>query len=372
MTDGKIIKGLEQEAQTILERMPMETTAIEIEKKADMLSQLIEQNGWTHSQVAKMIGVHQSRLSQFLNGKYRGDNKKMLNLITNLLNTYDRKGRQKSVGYIETAVAKKIQAIIRNTEALSTDEGKIGIIIGDGGHGKSLCLRHYAEANQNTIYVELDSAMNSTAMFAAIAEAFKLDAGGSLSSITRRLIGYLQNRLMVVMLDEASSLTVKKLDQLRQVIAVKSRCPLILSGNDDLRKTLIEQRSRRGYGSLDQFVSRCTCILDLNALANDRNGGGLYTVRELRELYQYGGVRLTDSALNSLRKICMTPWSGRLRTCDVIIASLHTSKAVEKQIDAGLIVDAINQLGLPVQAYLPISARTITEETGQGQVGAVA
>ena len=158
------------------------------------------------------------------------------------------------------------------------------------------------------------------------------------------------------MLDEASSLKVKQLNQLRQIIVVKSRCPLILAGNSDLLKTVMQPTGYRGYQSLDQFTSRLMCILNLDTTANSKDGG-LYTPEDIRNLYQYGGIRLTADAVSSLRKICRTPRSGRLRTCSHIIAALHTAKAVNDsgQIDSSLVCAAIEQLDLPVKARLPMT-----------------
>jgi hypothetical protein len=49
-----------------------------------------------------------------------------------------------------------------------------------------------------------------------------------------------------------------------------------------------------------------------------------------------------------------------LRTCSVIVTALHTSQATE--IDAHLIIAAIEQLDLPVRAWLPVATRDIAAE----------
>ena len=200
-------------------------------------------------------------------------------------------------------------------------------------------------------------------MFAEIAKQLKIDASGSLSNITRRLIDNLQHRHIIVMLDETAGLTVRQLNQLRQIIAVKSRCPLILAGNHDLLKTVMQPTTRRGFESLDQFTSRLCYILNLDEIASDKNGG-LYTVEDIRKLYEFGGIRLVGSAVSSLRKICQSPRSGRLRTCSHIIAALHTSRTVLKTgvIDNVAIVNAIEQLGLPVRVWLPVATKEVSEQ----------
>jgi len=152
---------------------------------------------------------------------------------------------------------------------------------------------------------------------------------------------------------------VRQLNQLRQIVSVKGRCPLILAGNRQLLSTVMQQHTRREHESLDQFTSRLIGVLNLDEVAADK-GGGLYTVDDIRKLYEYGGIRLTGDAVSTLRSICRTAKSGRLRTCSVIIAALHTSQAA--YIDATFVLAAIEQLQLPVRAWLPVVTRDIAAE----------
>ena len=365
-----IVKGLEQDAQLKSERIPMTATQIEATKIAERLKAWIAEHKFSQEHVAKMIGCSNATINQFLANKYAGRLDVVINKVVQLMESVSRKERRTKTGFIETSVAKSIAALITQTEAFSDDEGKIGLIIGDGGHGKSECLRQFSKANRNTIYVELDSAMTGTTMFAEIAKSLNIDSSGNIGNITRRLISALEFRHLIVMLDEASSLTVTQLNQLRQIIVVKSKCPLILSGNNDLLKTVMQPTTRRGFESLDQFTSRLSYILNLDAKSSDKDGG-LYTVEDIRKLYEYGGVRLTGDAIKTLRKMCATPRSGRLRTCSHIISALHTSAAIRKlgQIDSVSILSALEELGLPVRAWLPVWTKSDdAEEKEQQQI----
>jgi len=353
--------------------MPINMTAQKAKSIAESLSEFMAARKFSQRHIAEQLGVSTTLLSQYLAGKYKGDLEDITNRAVNFINSLTRReGHVRGNDYIETSVAKKIGTLIIQTEAFSDEEGKIGLIIGDGGHGKSKCLRQYAQANRNTIYVELDDAMTSTLMFAAVAEKLHIDSSGSLASVTRRLIDNLQNRHIILMLDEASGLSVRQLNQLRQIIVVKSRCPLILAGNNHLLHTVMQPTTRAGYESLDQFTSRLMCILDLDSRASDKDGG-LYTVEDVRKLYEYGGFRLTNDAVAALRKICKTPRSGRLRTCSHIIAALHVApEAIAhadqgKPIDAMFILRVIAQLDLPVKVRLPMTTAEITEQVDQAE-----
>lgn len=365
MSDKDIQHGLEQDAQVIKERIPMDVTKATTEKTAESLSTFMAEQDYSQADIARMLNMSNAVVSQFLSGKYKGNLEDIVNKVVNLINSCDRRGKQAcGTQYVETTIAKKIGALIAHADAFSGDEGKIAIIIGDSGCGKSCCLRAYAEANKNSIYIELDKAMHATMIFAAIAKKLRLDSSGSLSMVTQRVIERLQNLHYIIILDEAASLTVSQLDLLRQIIAVKSRCPLILAGNGDLVKTIGLPQTKRGYEALDQFRSRLTRILDLNAMAGDKDGG-LYTAEDIRKLYQYGGIRLTDDAVKLLRKISRTPGTGRLRTCQHIIAALHTAGVVTSagRIDAKLITTAIEQLDLPVN--LPVTFEEAEQENAQ-------
>jgi hypothetical protein len=198
--------------------------------------------------------------------------------------------------------------------------------------------------------------MSSSRIFAEIARVVGADPSGWLSRIAHSLVQRLQNRHVTVIIDEASSLTVQQLDQLRQIIAVKSHCPLVLSGNSDLLKTVMKPAVKQGYAALDQFRSRLMAVLNLDELASEGDDG-LYSAEEIRQLYEYGGIRLLNSAVSTLKRICMTPGSGRLRTCSHIITALHTSNVISGRgyIDSSLIIAVIEQLDLPIRAFLPLA-----------------
>jgi len=374
MKDESILKALEQDARQIAERMPMNMGSETVKDVAAMLQKFIAANNLSQKKIGQMLGVSTTQINQFLHGKYAGDVEQLINKIVHLVNlAAQRQRHHKREGVVDTTVALRIATLIKNTEGFSDEhEGKIGLIIGDAGHGKSVCMAEYARSNLNSVYVELDDTMSSTVLFGEICKSLRLDSFGLLSGLTNRLIRYLENRQMTVMLDEAAGLSVKQLNQLRQIIVVKARCPLILAGNRDLLKTVMTPTTRRGCESLDQFQSRLMAVLDLDRAAGEKGDGGLYTAADIRKLYEYGGVRLTGDAVDGLRKICRTPFSGRLRTCGLIVAALHLTGRVRKAkvITGEQIVALIEQLDLPVKVRLPLATGRFEETHEQAEAKA--
>lgn len=358
---GDIQKAIEQDALVLRsERIPMSDQA---KKTAAALNEFMEEMGLTISHVARAIDVSTSVVSQVRRGIYNGD----IEQVSNKLYNYMESARRKREGganeqFVETSVARKIQALISHVDKFSLHEAKIGLVIGDAGCGKSRCLEEYAVANKNAVYLQLDRTMNATRIFAAIGKKLKIDSSGSLAAIAERIVDALDGRQTIIILDEASYLNVSILDQLRQIIVVKGKCPLILAGNNDLLATINQSTTRRGYESLDQFNSRLMMVLDIDRLAADPEGG-IYTPADIRKLYQYGGISLSTDGVNRLVQIAKAPKMGRLRSCTTIIVALHTwcrAKGVDC-ITRELIDAAIPDLGLPIKSKLP----TIPEERAE-------
>jgi len=369
MTENdNIQKGLEQNARVIKERIPEQAGDAEVADVVARMRGFMAEHNFRQATVARMVGVSPSTISEFLTGKYKGNLTKLVNKVINWMNSVTRKKeRINPKPYIETEIARRIATLIVQTEAFSEEEGRIALIIGDSGHGKSICLKQYAEANKNTLYIQLDATMGSLRIFVEIAKRLRIASTGSLSEITRHLVENLRPRNIIIMLDEASNLTVKQLNQLRQIIVIKARCPLILAGNADLLRTVIQPMTKHGYESLDQFTSRLMGVLNLDELASHK-GDRLYTSEDIRKLYEYGGIRLTSGAIDTLKKICMTPRSGRLRTCSHVIAALHTSRVLDQKgwVDSALIIAAIEQLDLPIKIWLPLITEDFVEQDAQG------
>jgi DNA transposition AAA+ family ATPase len=353
MIENEIQKGFDADARQVEFHVPdINDSAVLLAWICEVRS-FIAVSGILQRQLADWCGYSKGAISSILAGRYKGNLRAAVEKLTGVLNDIARKQRRVSGAFVDTTVALRIKTLITQTIAFSDEEGRIGLIIGDGGHGKSACLREYANTNRNAIYVSCDGLIKN--LFVEIAEKVGADSDGTLNSIYAQIAKILHGRHIVVLIDECSSLRAKDLDRLRQVIAVKSRCPLILAGNADLLKTIRDESGRRGYASLDQFNSRLTAILNLDDLAGSGGGDGLYTAEDIRKLYEYGGIKLTTDAVDTLRRICKTPKSGRLRTCKHIISALHLATVVRDRgfINSDLIFSAVEQLGLPVRDWLP-------------------
>ena len=139
MNDDSIQRDLERDARVVSERIPEVMTQKEANETADKLRAFMAERDFSQAKVANLLNVSTSVINQFLQGKYKGKLGPIVKKATSLINTVKRKEkRNKNVPYIETTVAKSIATLITQTEAFSEEEGKIGIIVGDGSPDVSL------------------------------------------------------------------------------------------------------------------------------------------------------------------------------------------------------------------------------------------
>ncbi len=371
-------KGLSLEQNLILERIPKVFTEENTAKAIANIRSFMKDHSFTNKQLADRCGFSQTTVSQLINGKYPGDTPKALTTIIKFMNAHCRNKlhHNEMPEYVETSVAREIGALITNTTSFSQSEGKIGLVIGDGGHGKTHCLQAWCKVNPHNYYIRLHSCMTNKDIMVAIAKTVGSDYSGSIAYIIDKLAAELADRFAVIIIDEASNLKVKTLDLLRQAICLECGCPMILSGNAALIKTIHKDSARSGYESIDQFNSRVmrTLNLDLAASTSTDPNTGLYTEKDIIDLYQYQGIGLAKDAVDTLRKICQTPHSGRLRVCADIIKALHTSPDIYKaQLITGQnIITAIRMLQLPFADRLPVTVVKPKHQTSSQQAKATA
>ncbi len=308
------------------------------------------------SEMAAQAGISDGALSAVMGGKYKGNTRSILTKCIHFINTWkSREKHRQFAGFVETSVARRIFAVIQNTRAFSVHDGKVSVVIGEAGSGKSMALQAYAKDDPSAIYVELTECMTTKSVFAEIATAKGIDSSGSLDAIADRIQTRLKPLDAVVILDEASHLDVRMLNRLRQVICVKAKKPLILAGNAALLKTLQQNPERWGREALDQFASRILTIANLDEEAATGDGARLYTEDDIIALFRRG-IKLHRSAIRKLQAIARLPLSGRLRICDAIIEFLRITKHVKNggEVTAEHIVAAAYKLGLPAAAKIGV------------------
>ena len=181
----------------------------------DALNAHIKESGQSQNAIAKAMGISSSALSQFLKGKYPGDIAALETKIAQFLHlSYDRETYpQAEIGFVNTSVCRSINETARNCHI----GGRIGIVTGDSGLGKTTAVRHYAEQNPDVVIVYGRPSITAKSVIQEIARKVGVDPSGAIDDVFMRIVVRLKNSGRLLIVDEAEHLTARVLDLIRRL-----------------------------------------------------------------------------------------------------------------------------------------------------------
>lgn len=266
-----------------------------VSEMREKLIRYISDTKESQSRVAKALGVSKTTLSLFLNGTYTGNNQEMASKAEQ----YIRMGTAKR----SIAKAPDICRAVGNTQTIQRKvklahvEGKLALIYGPAGCGKTTALRDYQQNNNGVIYIEADVTTNSPrCVLKLILAAMGEETKGSTADMMQLIISKLSNTNRLLIIDEAQHLTEKSLDAVR-AINDKAHIGIAYSGNPGIFKRMYGRQEE----NLDQLFSRIKyqCSLKNNYTLEDIKGiytGENFSQEYIKYLYQIskrkGGLRL--------------------------------------------------------------------------------
>ncbi len=203
--------------------------------------------GKSQSLIATELGISGAQLSSFISGTYKAPHT-IIPKIASLMSVNAKKAiAPREPGFVETKVSK---AVI-NAITYSHIQGKIAVVYGDAGVGKTMAINQYCKENNLAIKITISP---SYASMSGVNEliADKLGVRERVSrKIYAEIISKLKDSGRVIIIDEAQHLTVRTLNHLR-CMADESGVGITLVGNDEVYTKL------KGSGRADfaQLFSR--------------------------------------------------------------------------------------------------------------------
>lgn len=203
--------------------------------------------GKSQSLIATELGISGAQLSSFISGTYKAPHT-IIPKITNLMSVNAKKAiAPREPGFVETKVSKSVI----NAITYSHIQGKIAVVYGDAGVGKTMAINQYCKENNLAIKITISP---SYASMSGVNEliADKLGVRERVSrKIYAEIISKLKDSGRVIIIDEAQHLTVRTLNHLR-CMADESGVGITLVGNDEVYTKL------KGSGRADfaQLFSR--------------------------------------------------------------------------------------------------------------------
>lgn len=178
--------------------------------------QYLENNRISRNTLATAAGISPAALSQFLQGKYQGNNENIATAIQTVLDReYEKTIKKRIVPvHIDTTVFLQIHEIARMCHL----DGEIGVCYGDAGLGKTMAARRYAQMYRDVILVEADLGYTPRVLSAELHSM--LCTGGRRGTIHEMLVDIidrLKGSGRMIIVDEAENLPYHSLEMLRRI-----------------------------------------------------------------------------------------------------------------------------------------------------------
>lgn len=186
--------------------------------------------GMKQSEIAKLLDISDSALSQFMSGAYKTPNT-IIEKIERLAGVEARREvAPKEPGFVMTSISRTVINLISYCHI----QGKVGVVYGDAGVGKTMGIREYKRLNPDSAIVITVSPCfaTMTGVNELLAEALKIREKMS-RRIYSEAVHKLKGSRRVIIIDEAQHLTTRVINHLR-CISDESGVGMAFVGNEEI------------------------------------------------------------------------------------------------------------------------------------------
>lgn len=204
------------------------------------LKKLMDENSLSNAAISRSLGVSPAVLSQWLAGKYAGDNAGVEEKVKAFLSiqTERRRAPKRQLEFVQTSVSKRVFEVAKICHL----DGEIGVVYGDAGLGKTHAVKEYARLNPDVILIEADLGHTARVLFEELHRKLGGDGRGTIHSMFEDCVNKLKASGRIVIVDEAEHLPYRALELLRRVYD-KAGVGVLLCGMPKLVGNL---RGKRG------------------------------------------------------------------------------------------------------------------------------
>lgn len=241
--------------------------------------------------IARELGISESAVSSFLSGTYKAP-QKIVEKVAALMEANEKKKvAPKEPGYVQTSISKNVINAIRYCHI----QGKISVVYGDAGVGKTMAFREYMK-NPLAVGITVSPTYASiTGVNELLAEQLGVRERVA-RRITSEIVAKLKGSGRVLVIDEAQHLTVRTLNHLR-CISDESGVGICFIGNEEIYTRM------KGSGRADfaQLFSRIG--MRRPVATTDITKADVQAV--------FGGYEMDENAMDVLYRICRTKYGLR-------------------------------------------------------------
>ena len=203
-------------------------------------------SGMSQSWLSRLAVVAPATVSQILGGKYPTNPARQLGQIEDAIELHENRQAAGTVPFVPTTVYQLAK--------LAADRARqyrnFTIFPGDVGVGKTASLKHYQQKHSQTILIEADPDMTAGVFMETLLEALGIPCPPGINRQIRAAINALRNTSILILIDEAETLSDKALHVVRR-IRDKAGIGMVLTGTQKL-----ERKIKPNGTQFDQLRSR--------------------------------------------------------------------------------------------------------------------
>lgn len=208
--------------------------------------------------VSLATDIPASSLSKWLNGLYRGKNRRISEGISAFLKR--REELRRVPGKVKEFVKTSTALRVLETARICHLDAEIGVCYGPAGIGKTEAAKEYARQNPDVILIEADLGHTARVLFSELHRKVGYDGFGTVHAMFTDVVERLKDSGRLVIVDEAENLPYRALELLRRVYD-KAGVGILLIG---MPRLIANLRGRRGEYA--QLYSRVGIATRLNTL----------------------------------------------------------------------------------------------------------
>jgi len=277
--------------------------------------------GLTYAKVARAVDKPRATtIHDLVHGVYRETADKHIRVLNAFIEQHARQQAVKLDGdFVQTRIAKEILGVAR----LVRENQTMGLAFGPTGIGKSRCAQAlYAETPGSILISIFAGFHHPKGLTSVIAHALGvrdtyLSRQTKFLSTVERVIERLKESGRLLIIDEAHELNDDAINLLRH-LHDHTGIPMLLLATKDLHER-IERTADSDHG---QVYSRFDVIYPLTQGSDPSSGGRkLFSLDEIRKLYQHTPIRLAPDAQRYLQDVANELGRGSLRRCGKLLTN---------------------------------------------------
>ena len=201
----------------------------------------IAASGLSLNAAARQIGMSgSSRLSQWLNDKYAGDNSAVARQVEAWITTRREAARRSLASFgidshRDLGITEEISVALSHAQAV----GDVILVHGISGGGKTWAARRYCDTHSSAYYLRVtQTVFTLPGLLGRVGHVLGIgERHGSALNAETAIVNWLDGRGALLVIDEAHHLSARLLDELRCIRDIAG-CGLALIGDDSIRMTL--------------------------------------------------------------------------------------------------------------------------------------